>query len=349
MDKEDAKEVIRLLKSIDSFARFIFYFIACLLGAVVATRVHAQTPHASDQVYLQAAGHVVSGSTIFATEIQVSNLSADPVEVSILFVRQNTPTGTPGPFSPILPFPNRFRLAPHQLGFEVPDAQLVEWGITGAGMMIFSACVEGEQCGPQVDHSSNPVRPHYLLDNDRYMRPIGVMAIVRSKFAAAGPTGLSTFGEAYGAIPWQLLPGEGMVAVKMNEVAISGIHSDAHYTTKLYYANGSEFSFTNVQITLFDGAGKSYGTANRYLTPLENDAEDVATMFPVLLTNRLNRQPAIEGAYVKVVQAGTVATKDADRYGCADGCPAFLVQGVMIDRITGDGMRLDPIYERGTR
>lgn len=319
---------------------------AFLLALLFALPMRAQTPRASDQVFLQAAGHVVSGSTTFATELQVSNLSADPVGISILFVRQNTPTGMPGPFSPILRFPNRFRLAPHQLGLEVSDAQLVEWGITGAGMLIFSACVEGEECGPQIDHTSNPARPRYTIDNDRYMRPISVMAIVRSKVAAFGLTGLSTFGEAYGAIAWQLAPGARLAAVGMNVVTIGGVRSDAHYTTKLYYANATEFSTTNVQITLFDGAGKSYWTVNRLLTPLENDAEDIAAMFPVLLTNRMNRQPPIEGAYVRVVQVGTVATKDADRYGCADGCGAFLVQGVMIDRITGDGTRLDAVYGR---
>src|SRR6266852_3742224 len=81
--------------------------VALFAGAAMASNFRV-----ADQVYIPAAGHVVGAGATFVSDVFISNLSDDSVDVSI--VLSQTPAGTQ------IAFPKKLTLAPRERR-ELPD------------------------------------------------------------------------------------------------------------------------------------------------------------------------------------------------------------------------------------
>lgn len=311
----------------------------------------AQNFRPASQIYLPIGGHAVAGATTYATDLRVSNASADPVSVSITFVRANA--SDTDPHFPLQRYiPDAFRLGPFERGYEVPDGKLVELGVSGIGLLIFDGCKVGADCSTAYDmlRGKRIERgPNVLARRD-----ISVEARIHSYASGRGPLG-GTRGDSYPAIPWYMAATPDGKAAGMDHVFITGIRDDARFRTNLGFVNVSEYSSTKLIVTLFDGAGIERGQYVQPLGPLESTPPiSVETMFSVLATNRFNRMPPIAGAWVNVEQSGiepnALAAAQRDVIlGCADGCPGFMAYGTMIDNTTGDAMPMEAQFDTSDR
>lgn len=326
----DSEHVVLTVSSLTLF------LVITILALLLATSANAQNFRAADQVYVVVAGHAVSGDKEFSTELHVTNLSRDPVNVSITYARANTFNADTERFPERLPV--HIHLSPNEYR-EIPADKVAEMGISGFGMLVFDACFEGADCS-----YFTAWRFAYAAVHESPTRAISVEAIIRSNCAVVvnGQTKVGTCGDSYAGIPW-------FDAARQNErLVITGIRSTTQYRTNLTLANASEFSSTYIVATLFDGTtGMQRGQYTVHLGPLESMQMSAAAMFPALAANRLQRIPPVLNPWVRIEQSGIVATADAWRFGCANGCPPYLAQGSLIDNQSGDAMPLMPSIETG--
>lgn len=322
----------------NTFSEFFFLvFVALFLWLILhAVPAHGQNFRAADQVYLVTAGHAVSGDKEFATELHVTNLSSDPVNVSITYARANTFNADPERFPERLPV--HIHLGPGEYR-EIPADEVAKMGISGFGMLVFDACFEGADCS-----YFTAWRFAYAGVHESPTRAISVEAIIRSNCTVQvnGQAKVGTCGDSYAGIPW-------FDAARPDErLVITGIRSTTQYRTNLTLVNGSQFSGIYITATLFDGTtGMQRGQYTVHLGPLESMQMSAASMYPALDANRLQRVPIVSNPWVRIEASGIVATADAWRFGCADGCAKFLAQGSLIDNQSGDAMPLMPEFETG--
>lgn len=319
-------------------AWWAFVLCVALIAALLwGPPAHGQNFSAADQVYLVTAGHAVSGDKEFSTELHIMNHSRDPVNISITYARANTFNADPERF------PERLSAHIH-LGSneyrEIPADKVAEMGINGFGMLVFDACYEGADCS-----YFTAWRFAYAGVHESPTRAISIEAIIRSNCTVQvnGQPKVGTCGDSYAGVPW-------FDAARPNErLIITGVRSTTQFRTNLTLANASEFSSMYIVATLFDGVtGMQRGQYTVHLGPLENTPPmSVAMMFPALAANRLQRVPIVSNPWVRIEASGIVATADAARFGCANGCPAYLAQGSLIDNQSGDAMPLMRQIERG--
>src|SRR5450631_3423127 len=91
--------------------------------ALFATAAMASNFRAADQVYVPAAGHIVGASATFVSDLFISNLSDDSIDVSIIFS-----TGTSGTQTN---FPKKLQLLPRERR-ELLDFMSNTLGLTSA-------------------------------------------------------------------------------------------------------------------------------------------------------------------------------------------------------------------------
>jgi hypothetical protein len=319
------------------YVKFVLELLAIVaiivaVAYVLATPLHAQS-HPADQSYLQTAGHALSGTTTFATDLFVTNATGDPVDISILFKPVNSPMSW-------MVLPNRIHLGPHEYK-ELVDP-LPSFGITGIGMLIFNPCLSGADCSAVIDQTSNPHAPRYIEHSSNY-REVSISARI---YSYVGTPASGTRGESYPALPWYDVASIDGAAAGLDRSFITGIRATGHWRTNINVANASEFSATEIVATLYDGLGVSRGVWSASLNPLDNRQIAAEDMFPVLRESRFNRQPPVLNPWVRFEQIAVVPTADAAAYGCASGCPGFLVQGSMIDSLSGDAVRLVAQFEK---
>jgi hypothetical protein len=328
----------------------VAWILALLLLAFIfiTAPAHAQS-HPADQSYLQTAGHALSGSTTFATDIFVTNATGDPVDISILFKSVNSSAGW-------MILPNRIHLGSHEYK-ELVDP-LPSFGIAGIGMLIFNPCLAGADCSSVIDQTSNPHAPRYIEHSSNY-REVSISARIYSYIQGTDCSHGCTRGESYPALPWYDVASVDGAAAGLDRPFITGIRALGHWRTNINVANASEFSATEIVATLYDGLGVSRGAWSASLGPLDNRQIAAEDMFPVFRESRFNRQPPVLNPWVRFEQIAVVPTADAAAYGCANGCPGFLVQGSMIDSLcvppqgetacTSDVMRLVAQFDQPDR
>lgn len=311
---------------------WVILIIVGLVFVLCAPPAHAQS-HPADQSYLQTAGSTLSGQTHFATDLFVTNATGDPVDISIIFKPVNSSIG-------IVILPNRIHLGPHEYK-ELIDP-LPSLGINGIGMLIFNPCLAGADCAAVIDYHSNPHTPRYIEHSSNY-REVSISARI---YSYVGTPASGTRGELYPALPWYDIASVDGAAAGLDRPFITGIRAIGHWRTNINVANASEFSATEIVAMLYDGLGVSRGVWSASLNPFDNRQIATEDMFPVLRESRLNRQPPVLNPWVRFEQIAVVPTSEAASYGCANGCPGFLVQGSMIDSLSGDAMRLVAQFEK---
>lgn len=315
-------------------SRFRQIFTATSL-VLIAGSAMASNFRAADQVYIPAAGHINQAAGSFVSDVTVSNMSTDSVTVSVIY----TPTGdnqTPDYRN------NLFTLAPFERR-EFPDfvAAAAPNGLgiaSGFGTLIFNACRAGADCTTGQDEFGN--HPDY--------RNITVFSRIYFQPVAAGS---GTTGQAFPGIPWYnyvssratTTPSGNLGFVSINGLRQTGTSGvPGTYRGNIGLMNASQFSRTNLRVTLYQGSNRTpLGVFNKELGPLNHTQGNITDLFPAV-----GSVPSNVNLYVTVEQTSSTAVAGAPESCGSDGCPGFLAYAAVLDNISADATTVEPVYEQ---
>ncbi len=206
--------------------------IALFAGAAMASNFRA-----ADQVYVPAAGHASSSSATFISDVFISNLSDQSVDVSVIYA-----TGA-GAAATITPFPKVLTLLPRERR-ELVDFMSNTLHLSSAlGQLIFNACLAGADCTPNPDTGLNA---NY--------RNISVESRIFSVALGANPLTAPTNGQLFSGIPWYNFVSESASGAGLDKIFITGIRNTTQFRTNMGFVNASQFSTTTLTATLINGA-----------------------------------------------------------------------------------------------
>jgi hypothetical protein len=303
--------------------------VAAALVLVAAT-ASASNFRGADQVYIPIAGHVAGATGTFITDVYISNLSSDPVTVSVIFQERRPdlpPDGVVG-----REFPNAITLRPFErkqyLDFFVSALNI---NTLIVGQLIFNGCRTGQNCGPETQ-DVNGISPHF--------RPISVES--RTYQVLPHRPGETT-GQLLSGYPWYSFVSERQSNVDLDEVFITGITFTGTpgqvgtYRTNLGFVNASQYSSTTIVARLYrETLDQPVGVEARVgLAPLGNVSAGLNDWFPNV--------PLGSNYFVIVSQTETQPFGNVP-LGCEDGCPAFIAYGSVLDNASGDATTLEPQY-----
>lgn len=297
---------------------------------LIAATASASNFRGADQVYIPIAGHVAGATGTFITDVYISNLSSDPVTVSVIFQERRPdlpPDGVVG-----REFPNVISLRPFERK-EYLDFFVSALNINTAivGQLIFNGCRTGQNCGPETQNPETGVSPHF--------RPISVQS--RTYQVLPNRPGETT-GQLLTGYPWYSFVSQRQSNVDLDEVFITGITYTGEpgelgtYRANLGFVNASQYSSTTIVARLYRETLDTFiGEARVRLAPLGNVSGGLAGFFPGV--------PEGSNYFVIVSQTETTpfGTPPA---GCEDGCPAFITYGSVLDNVSGDATTLEPQY-----
>jgi hypothetical protein len=296
--------------------------ITLFAGAAMASNFRA-----ADQVYVPAAGHASSSSATFISDVFISNLSDDSVDISVIYATGANPQAAN---NTLLQFPKVLTLAARERR-ELRDFVKNTLNQSSAlGQLVFNACKAGADCTPDPTTGLNA---NY--------RNISVESRIFSTALNADPTTAPTVGQLFSGIPWYNFVSESASGAGLDKIFITGIRNTAQYRTNMGFVNASQFSATTLTATLFSGTGAQLAQSSFTLQPLGWLQTQVgsASLFPSFV-----QASTATGAYVVVQQSGTTPTSDASANGCPTGCPAFFAYGSQLDNQTNDPTTLEPQY-----
>lgn len=298
---------------------------------LVAGSAFASNFRAADQVYIPVAGHVGGASGTFISDVFISNLSTDPVTVTVIYVPLGATSTAQNNFPPINLAANERR--------EFIDFFQSALGLTsGFGQLVFNACKQGSDCGPSTQDSFG-VSP--------FFRPISVESRI---FSIPVGTTLSqnppTQGQDMPGLPWYSFVSSDSATVGLDKVFVTGFRNTGTvgqagtYRGNLGLINASQFSNTTLAIKLFNGStGAQIGsTVTQGLGPLGNTQIQLANSFPTFVGSTATN------AYITVEQIASTPTSDSPQTCGTSGCPAFFVYGSVLDNQSGDATTLEPQY-----
>jgi hypothetical protein len=299
--------------------------------ALVAGSAFASNFRGADQVYVPVAGHVAGGSGTFISDVFLSNLSTDPVTVTIIFVPIGAGGGNPQQNFPTISLQGGERR-------EFIDFFQSALGLSsGFGQLIFNACKTGSDCGTATQDQFG-VSP--------FFRPISVETRI---FSIPPGTQLSqnppTTGQLFSGLPWYSFVSSDSASVGLDKVFITGLRQTGGagtagtYRSNLGLVNASQFSNTTLAVKLFDKNGTQIGsTFTQNLGPLGNVQTPISSAFPTFTG------ATATGAYVTVEQLSSTPTGDAPSSCLPNGCPAFFTYGSILDNQSGDATTLEAQY-----
>jgi hypothetical protein len=311
-------------------------------GVVAAAMLCAAGAFASnfrvaDQVYVPAAGHIANATKTFVTDVFISNVEDDSVDVSVMYADAAgiiTYKNGVGGFSLTLA-PRERREIVDFVGTSPSQGGL---GLSGKlGQLIFNACKAGADCTPDPTTGLNA-----------NFRNISVETRIYSidNANAGSPATAPSNGQLFAGLPWYTYVSSDSSAVGLDKVFITGLRNtggsgqSGTYRTNLGLVNASQFSTTTLIVKLFDGkTGAQIGdTKTVTLGPLSNAQTGIAAYFPTFVG------ATATNAYVTVEQGTTTPTTDAQANGCLNGCPAFFAYGSVLDNATNDATTLEAQY-----
>lgn len=287
--------------------------------AMFATAAMASNFRAADQVYVPAAGHIVGANATFVSDLFISNLSDDNIDVSIIFS-----TGTGGTQTS---FPKKLQLAPRERR-ELLDFMSNTLGLTSAfGQVIFNGCLQSADCTP------DPVTGL----NSNY-RNLSVESRIYSFATGANQATAPTNGQLFSGLPWYTYVSSDDADSGFDRVFITGVRNTPQYKTNVGFVNASQFSTTTLTATLFSGTGTQLGQNSFTLGPLgfQQATVGAGNLFPSFA-----QAVTSTNVYIVVQQSNTQPTGDAAANGCPTGCPAFFTYGSQLDNTTQDATTLE--------
>jgi hypothetical protein len=313
---------------------FMKKLIVAAALTLCAAGAYASNFRAADQVYIPAAGKFVGGSGTFVSDVYLANLSTDAIVISVIYQPVNTATN-PAVASTIgTEFKDVITLQPLERK-EFKDFFPTVLGLqSGFGQLILNGCKQGADCGPSQQGDEA---------NSQNYRPLSAESRIYS-FPAAGPTVAGTTGQLFSGIPWynfvsMLQAGVGLDRVFLTGVTHTATSGPGTFRTNFGLVNASQYSTTNLQLTLYKGRVRTEDKVAEKvvtLTPLEN----ISTNFPALFPSA----PLGSDYFVVVQQISSTPNPTGVPSTCDNGCPAFLAYGSVLDNITGDATTLESQY-----
>ena len=306
-----------------------FGFAAAVV--LVAASAMASNFRAADQVYVPAAGHIDSSVKTFISDITVSNVTSDPITVTVIFSNASGAQTV---------FRNLFTLQAneqHEFSDFVGTAQPNGLGLTNSlGQLIFNGCKSGGSC----DVTDTVGCPGGTTSGEcPDFRNITVESRIYSIDKGANPATAPTNGQGFSGLPWYSFVTQEQSQNDLHRVFITGIRQNSAFHTNVGLVNASQFSSTQFRVKLFQGAtqlGSDVVTGS--FAPLAAVQQSITGLFPT--TNFGDGK----NLWIQVTQEGTSKTSDADTNGCPTGCPGFFAYGSVLDNQTADATTLEPEY-----
>lgn len=296
--------------------------------ALIAIPAMATNFRAADQVYVPIAGHIGQ----FVTDLVISNVSTDPVTVSVIF--SSGPNGTQTQFS------NLFNLAAGErrffadfVGTPVASGGL---GLTSAlGQIIFNGCKTNTSCGADTQDPNTGVSPNFRnisVESRIYSFPSGTTP-------ASNPP---TTGQLFSAYPWYNYVSEDQAANGLDKVFIVGVRNDQFYRTNIGFANASQFSNTTILLKLYNGSNPNPVDSKEIgLGPLGVSQTSITGIFSNTTTFNPNMYVTVEQKNSFAISSDTSVVPQSCQ---PNGCPGFFAWGSQLDNQTNDATTLEPQY-----
>jgi hypothetical protein len=295
-----------------------------------AAGAYASNFRGADQVYLPAAGHFEGATGTFITDVYLSNLSSEPVVVSVIYQ----------PSGPNLPangqigqeFPNAITL----LGFERKqylDVFRSALNVQGNafGQLIFNACRQDRDCGPATQNDEG---------YSEHFRPISVES---RTYQVIPQRPLETTGQLFSGIPWYSFTSELQNNVELDKVFITGITytggpGEAQtFRTNLGAVNASQYSETTIIFRLYQNTMNGFKQERQFrLAPLGSIQMGLTDMFAGVAKG--------SNYFVTVEQTNSTPFGNNVPSSCVRGCPAYIAYGSVLDNASGDATTLEPQY-----
>jgi hypothetical protein len=307
---------------------------AAALMLLCATSVMASNFRVADQIYLPAGGHFAgSRGETWMTDVWISNVSNEPVDISVIY--STGATGTLTEREKYMTLAANERREINDFFFAAQSAGGL--GLTAAplGHLVFNACKAGGSCKLETcpGGSTSGVCEDW--------RNISVEARVYA--IPPGGTAGTTYGQLFPGIPWFNYVSDDASAAGLNRVMITGLRNTGAafgtpgtFRTNIGLLNASLYSSTQLLVKLFDKNGAQQATyTSPVLAPLGHQQLPIASMF----TNYTGANAV--GGWITVEQVAIVPTNDAASKGCPNGCPSFLAYGSLIDNGSDDPTTLE--------
>jgi hypothetical protein len=310
-----------------------------LASMLCAAGAFANNFRVSDQVYVPVAGHAAgSGGKTFVTDVFISNVESESVDVSVTYI------DFAGNITQFKPGVNgySFTLAPFERReivdfFATPKTAGGLANSSGIGQLVFNGCKAGANCDPDQTTGDNP-----------NFRNISVETRIYSvdNASASNPSAAPSNGQLFAGLPWYSYVSSNSNVTGLDKVFITGLRNTGSagqtgtYRTNLGLANASQFSSTTLLLKLFDGKTNTQIGSDKTISlgPLQPFQNGVAALFPGFTGSTATN------AFVTVEQISVSPTTDAGDNGCGDGCPAFFAYGSLLDNATGDAITLESQY-----
>ncbi len=292
---------------------------------LIAAGAMASNFRAADQVYVPVAGHAVGGGATFISDVFISNLSADPISISVIL--SSSAGGTQTNFN------NKITLLANERKEFLDFFPSVLGVSSGLGQLVFNACKQGGDCNVTTcPGGSSGVCPDF--------RNISVESRIYSILNSfPNPATAPTTGQLFSGIPWYNFVSSDAAPVGLDKVQIVGFRNNGSYRSNIGLVNASQYSTTTLRVKLLDGAtGSQIGTFDQALAPLGQVQSSVDSKIPAFTG------ATAVNAYVTVEQLNTIPTGDAATNGCNNGCPAFFAYGSVLDVQSGDATTLEAQY-----
>jgi hypothetical protein len=308
---------------------------ALILGAVGAS---ASNFRGADQVYIPAAGHTSGSSGTFISDVYISNLSSEDVAVSVIYQVAGEGGGQGQEFKNVINLKGYERK-------EYLDFFRSALGVTtnAFGQLIFNGCKKDQNCGIETQNPDTGVSPNF--------RPISVESriyqVPNPDATLPAPERRQT-GQLFSGIPWynfvsSLQSNSGLDKLFITGITQTGLAGQVGtFRSNIGVTNASQWSNTTIKLTLYQGtmtdADKKAETAVN-LGPLGSTA-------PKGLGDWFGTQFTGSNYFVVVEQTNSQAITSPDvPAGCgAQGCPAFLAYGSVLDNVSGDATTLEAQY-----
>lgn len=308
---------------------------------LVAAGAMASNFRAADQVYVPVSGHLTAGAGTFVSDIFISNVTSDPVTVSVIYTRT---TNLSGAVQPPQYFNNIFTLGANErrelndfLGVPAPAGL----GLSNAfGTLVFNGCRQGVDC--TVNQDVNGGHPDF--------RDIAVLSRIYLIPTGQTPATAATTGQDIAGIPWyHYASSRASVPFGLGRLAITGFRQTGTagqagtYRGNLGVMNASQFSRTTLLLRLYTGSNRTTPLSERRVTlgPLNHIQASITDLFQGVVAG-----PQTTNLYVTIEQENSIAEPGAPSTCGADGCPGFLAYGAVLDNVTGDATTLEAIYEK---
>jgi len=281
----------------------------------------------ADQVYIPAAGHVTGSSGTFISDIYISNLSSDEVDVSVIYQAAGTDGGTG----------EEFKNAISLRGFERKQYLDVFPSVlgraSGFGQLIFNGCKKGTSCGADTQDQDG-VSPNFraiTVQSRIYQLP-------NPCTGCTAPDQRQT-GQLFSGIPWYNFVSSLQSTAGLDKVFVTGITNDANFRANLGVVNASQYSRTTIKFTLYQGT----------MTTADKKAERLIEIGPLGSISPTGLNDMFQGTFtgsnyfVVVEQTNNQPANDPPS-SCIQGCPAFIAFGSVVDNRSGDATTLEPQY-----